>query len=551
MVTAKPRKESLRLYRFLLNAEPALLERREFAMPTVTESDSRTLTTAPDSVGRRYVEAALHTGFGGIASRVFSGLAPIILARYLGPKEYGIYALVLSLVGIVAGAAHLGQNTALQKFLPEYSVKDPRRGGAILADTMVLVSGILVVVCAAFFLLSAWIASAIYHDASLTPVFQVSALIILFMSLFNLASSAVAGLQDFKAYSKAMVIRSAGFLVLAWAGVWLLGLYGALGGQLIATIIGFAFLTGATLKGIRQRFPGILKAEFSRSILREIFSFALPAFLAGMLVGPAYWWANTLLARGSGFEQVGLFGVAFALFQMIMVIPSSLSVPAVSFMSETYASQEPGAFSGIVSANVRIIWALTLPLSLGCALFAPWIVRLAFGPAYGDAAPLAAIMSFVALIVAVGCIPGNAVAGSGRMWHAFWINGFWLIAFVMATLLLVPAWGAVGLSAAFIVSYVLLAIALSAYSVVMLRVRFKGAMWLGLLTFVSAVVAFVLFRAHLSLSLAAVALAAEAILVLTEWRVVLTLGERSGLIEFSARVLRFQGRLKHRWLLMR
>src|ERR1039457_3560754 len=94
-------------------------------------ADACTLTTTDwqSDVGRRYVAAAVQTGIGGIVSRVLQGFAPIILARYLGPRNFGVYTLVLALVNIVVGVSPFGQNTALQKFLPQYSVKDPARGG--------------------------------------------------------------------------------------------------------------------------------------------------------------------------------------------------------------------------------------------------------------------------------------------------------------------------------------------------------------------------------------------------------------------------------------
>ncbi len=496
-------------------------------MPTVSEVSPPASQAQSSDVGRRYVRAALHTGVGGMAGRVLTGLAPVILARYLGPKEFGVYTLVLSLVGIVAGVSHLGQNKALQKFLPEYCVKDPSRGGAILADTVVLVSGTLLAVCILFFFLSGWIASAIYRQASLTPVFQFSALLILSLSLFNLASSAIAGLQDFKAYSKAMVVRSAGFLVLAWAGVWALGLYGALGGQLLAAVLGVAYLTLTGIKVTRRRFPRMVRVLFSRDILAEIFSFAFPAFLSGMLVAPAYWWADTLLARHSGFEQVGLFGVAFAFSQLIMVIPGSLSIPAVSFMSETYASSQAEKFSKLVSTNVRLIWAITLPISLGCALFAPWIVKIAFGPAYRDASPLAFIMSFVVLAMAINGVIGNAIAGSGRMWHAFALNGFWLVIFVVAALLLIPELGSTGLAATFAVSYSLFGFGVWFYSRRFIGIAFDGLFkLLGLTLATVALSAFIfsLGNGPRKFAVAAVLLLG---LVTVELRWALTTRERS------------------------
>ena len=267
-----------------------------------------TVTTSGQAVqsdvGRRYLTAAVQTGIGGIVSRVLQGFAPIILARYLGPKEYGIYTLVLSLVNIVVGVSPLGQNAALQKFLPEYAVRNPARGGAILANTVILVSGALAVLCTAFFFASKWIATTIYHDPSLTVVFQFSALLVLTLSLFNLASSATAGLQDFKTYSWAMMVRSGAFMLFGWLGVLFLGIYGALFGQLVASLVGLSLLTVSAVKLSRRRFRGSIRPRFSKDALREVFSFSFAAFLTAIVGAPIYWWVDTLLARQS-FVQAG------------------------------------------------------------------------------------------------------------------------------------------------------------------------------------------------------------------------------------------------------
>ena len=132
------------------------------SIPTTRDPEVRS------DVGRRYVKAAVQTGIGGILSRMLQGFSPIVLARFLGPKDYGIYTLVMSLVGMVVGVSLLGQSPALQKFLPDYSIRNPARAGAILADTIIMVSGALAIVCTVFFLASGWMAAAIYHDPSLT-----------------------------------------------------------------------------------------------------------------------------------------------------------------------------------------------------------------------------------------------------------------------------------------------------------------------------------------------------------------------------------------------
>jgi O-antigen/teichoic acid export membrane protein len=433
-------------------------------------------------LGRRYVTAALQSGLGGIASRVFQGLAPILIARYLGPKEYGVYSLVLSLVLVAAGFAHLGQNLALQKFLPEYSVKDPARGGAILADTIILVAASLLIVFCLFFLKSGWIASSIYHDASLRHTFRFAAVIVLSMSLFDLASSVAAGLQDFRSYGRAMVVRSVTFVGLGWLGVWLWGLLGALAGQLAASLLGLAFLAFAVRRLAHQRFPGSIRAVFSRSVLAEIFSFGFPALLASLVVAPAYWCANTFLARSSGFEEVGLFGVAFTLAQLILVIPNNLFLPAISFMSEAQARLGPEGFSELVSTNLRIVWAVTLPLCLGCALASGLIVRIFFGSRYSGASALVLWLSFAALLIAVCGQIGAAIASLGHMWQGFALNGLWFALFLGLALLLIPAYGSRGLAASYLVSYALFSLAVWQFAARFLKIHLKGIAGVTLLS---------------------------------------------------------------------
>lgn len=409
---------------------------------------------ARSDLGRRYASAAVQTGIGGIVSRAFQGVAPIVLARYLGPKDYGVYVLVLSLAGVVAGASPLGQDTALEKFLPEYSVKNPSRGGAILANTVVLFSGALAVLCAAFFFSSNWLASALYHDASLTRVFQFSALLVLALSLFNLAYSVSAGLQDFKNYSRAMIVRSGTLTLFGWLGVMLLGLYGALFGQLVASLFGLCLLTITSVKLSRRRFTGSLRPVFSKDILREVFSFAFAAFLTTLLGAPVYWWVNTLLARHQGFEQVGLFGVSLCLAQIVLLLPISLSSPGVSFMSELHARADSAVFASFLVKNLRLAWALTLPLALGCGLFSPLLVRILFGSAFAGASLLATIMSAAALLMVVNTFINIPIAASGRMWQAFGMTLGWALLFLLCGSFFISAWGVVGAPLTFVVSYV-------------------------------------------------------------------------------------------------
>jgi O-antigen/teichoic acid export membrane protein len=487
------------------------------AFATLILNPSTHASAARSDVGRRYVTAAVQTGIGGIVSRVLQGFAPIILARYLGPKEYGVYVLVLSLVGIVAGASPLGQDTALEKFLPEYSVKNPARGGAILANTVILFSGVLVILCAAFFFTANWLASAVYHDASLARVFQFSALLVLTLSLFNLAYSVSAGLQDFTNYSRAMIVRSGALTLFGWLGVLFLGLYGALLAQLAASLLGLSLLTITAVKLSRRRFPGLLRPQFSKDLLQKTFGLAFPAFLTGLLVAPAYWWANTLLARESGFADVAIFGVAFSLTQMIMLVPSNLSIPAVSFLSEAHSSGNLQRFGGLVGDNFRLMWAITLPIAAGCAVLSTPVILLLFGAQYERAGDLVVAMSFAGILMILNSVVINATFGSGYLWHGFLINLSWLILFLVIGYLLIPAWGAMGLACTFVLSFTPLAMGAAVYAARGLGAQFKKIAVLLTMTVIAFGAAIALHRAVHGTPLLAMGCMMILLLVVSEW----------------------------------
>jgi O-antigen/teichoic acid export membrane protein len=145
----------------------------------------------------------------------------------------------------------------------------------------------------------------------------------------------------------------------------------------------------------------------------------------------------------------------------------------------------------------------------------------------------------VALIMAVAAVVGNAVAGSGQMWHGFGLNALWLLAFGVSVAGFVPSWGANGLALAFAISYVFLALLVTLYAFVRLRVRFASS---GVLAGLTA--GCVLFTVSLPKGLSAVwlvaaAVAAECALLAVEWYLVLDEGERRRLIEAAGQIHRF------------
>jgi len=414
---------------------------------------------------------------------------------------------------------------------------------------LILTAGLLVIFCAAFFRLSEWVAVRLYHDPALTGVFRLSALLMLTLSLCGLAASAIAGLQDFKSYNLIQVMRNLALLILVWMGVRSLDLSGAFWGQLLAGVLGAGLLGFRGARLVRERFPEGLRPAFTRRELGVIASFVAPALLLNLLNLPAYWWMNTLVARHAGFEQAGMFSVAFMLAQLIFLIPMSLYTPAMTFMSEAHATSQTmsqamsqngsreGVFTTLVSANLRAIWLLTLPLALGCALLAPLLIKTLFGAAYMGAAPLAFMLSFAALLMMLIGLLNTAITASGHVWSNCGIALGWTVFFAVAGQFFIRRWGAAGAAALSAVSYTLYLSGVCLYSHIALRVKYARLGRLVALTTAGFALAALIARAGDGALAYAAGAALWLCLIGAEWLWICDGEERKQLRQSAARLL--------------
>lgn len=506
-------------------------------MTAATELQKPATGIARQDIRRRYLRAVLYSGVLGGVSQALYGVTPMVIARRLGPVDYGVYSVVMSLSAIVIGVFGLGQNSALHKLVPQYYAADRERSGAILADALLVTSGALAVFCAGFFLSSGWIAGHVYRDPSLTGVFRICAALMMTLTLFSLGASAIAGLQDFKSYNLIQVARNLALLVFAWGGVWLAGLNGALAGQLLASVFGLALIAYGGAGLLRDRFPNGVRPVFSREILGVIGSFVLPTLLMTLLNIPTYWWASTMVARHAGFEQVGLLGVAYTLSQATFLIPMNLYTPAMTFLSEAHAAAQSEIFSAMVNANLRAMWAFSMPLALALALFSPLLIRALFGTAYLMAAPLTLALGFTALLMLLVGLLNTAIIASGRMWHNLTITFGWVVVFGVTGWIVIPRWGAAGCAVAFASTYSLYLLGVCSYGHLALKVKFDGIARLIALTLLSFGLATIIFF-NLQGVIAYVASAGVLVcLVGAEWFWILEGSEREQLLKGAAKLL--------------
>ena len=210
-----------------------------------------------------------------------------------------------------------------------------------------------------------------------------------------------------------------------------------------------------------------------REPYRKLMNYAFPAMAAGLLVVPAQWLANTLLAANASFAELGRYTVGMSLATYLFFIPDSIGLPFLPLVSRLNR-ERPADLAVFLLRTLRITTFLLLPPTMTIILFPEPILGLLFGTKGALSAPVARMLAAAIFFAGNAGIVGLAIAGIGRTWDGLAINMIWATVFLSLSFLLVPTMKEVGLAIAFLSAYVIHYCVTIAYASMRWSIRIKG-----------------------------------------------------------------------------
>ena len=367
-----------------------------------------------------------------------SGLVGVVVStRYLGPGDFGQLVVAIVFVSVFGFFTDAGLYTVAARELAKHP-EDERR---LLANVF---SMGLVMTAAA--LLLALLFAAVVYGGSGHELVRVGIVILgvqmLASPLGGTASAYLiahqrAGPTAFAGVLSSIVFVPSLFVVieadLGFAG---LAVCFALSG-LVSLLVPFAVVRG-------------LRLSFARdpALWRQMLRWAVPQ-AAVLVLAIIYFRLDTfLLSFLSTDAEVGLYGLAYRVLEVLVVFPAYL----MSTLFPEIARQRPrsarldelvqGAFSSVAIA--------TVPLVIIFALFAAEVVAVAGGPRYADAAPVLRVLAVAMALLFINTVFFQALVALNRQRNLFILLLGVLAGNVLLNVLLIPPLGAMGAAIALV-----------------------------------------------------------------------------------------------------
>ncbi|HEX4468541.1 MAG TPA: oligosaccharide flippase family protein [Gemmatimonadaceae bacterium] len=408
----------------------------------------------PGSIEGALTRGALLVFTINVAGTLIAFLVQLLLARTLGPAEYGVYIYTLGIFNIVLLVAKVDWDHVSLRFLSAYTAQQNRgllRGFLRRSDSIVgLASG----VAAALAAIMVWIFRGSVSP-SLFAAYLVACALLPITAFLQVKALALQGLRRVVASQAPLSVMrpslfAAGVILAAFVFDRRLTAASALILNAAATaavlIVSSRLLSRATkheTSGVAPQYAtrewlhvawGMFVVSAGQFVLSQSFDVVVVGSMLGTTVAGYY---------GAASQLAGLcgFGVNAVLFM------------AAPLISELFASGDKPKLQRLITLTGRLNVAVSLPVVLAL-VFAGRLILSWYGPPFVTAYPVLVVLVAGQLTGAMlGALAGFLMTMTGHHNRAAVIIGASALLYLLLTFVLTRLFGAVGTAASTVIAF--------------------------------------------------------------------------------------------------
>jgi O-antigen/teichoic acid export membrane protein len=335
------------------------------------------------SLSSRFVSGFKWNLIGQILSVSIGLLLSAVIARGLGPDDYGLYASVVAIIAMIPFLVNLGFETIINVRLPVLMINAREAGtGNIVHFIRSLFFYRLIVslcACVVLYFFASEIAGLI-HQQNIAGYLRVASICVVFTCLISLLA------MVFTAQLKIMLARILGatqqIIILLFAFILLklgLGIYGVIYAMIIGSILSFLIYIFFSRRYLFHK-----SEKFN---LSGFYKIGLAAWAIGFVSFALGKQTDIILLNYFGVpsSQVGFYNIAFTFSLMLSFLGIGIGPISQAIFSESYekSGTKGLADSWYIIAKIGILF--WFPVFAFALLYVPSIITIIYGEAFSSA----------------------------------------------------------------------------------------------------------------------------------------------------------------------
>ncbi len=428
------------------------------------------------------------TFIASIINMLLTFVISIILGRYLGATDLGLYRLTYTFYGVATMVGALGIPAAVIKYVAE-DKEDKANLNKIVSSA--IITSLLVGI---FFSIALYLSSQIFADLFKMP--QIKGLLELLTPVFpfvlvnSILYATLNGLRDMNKYAMSMIFQQVLMTIFIAILIYLgFGVAGAMIGIVLSSIGASAYL----IYCCKGKFNFIIK-EYIKTT-KKLISFGTQMFGANLinminLQGDTIFVGYFLTAA-----DVGYYSVATGLSKFFWVVPQAIQTISYPATSDYWAKKDIWGLQKMLDKSMKYTALALMPAGLAICFFAEEIVTSIYGPGFSLSALPLQVLLMGTVIFGVFCTSiGGSLAGVNRPDLGLKAASFSALVNIILNLSLIPRYGVIGAAIATAVSLITMALLFYALTIKTLSLKAKINWIIKIIAFASlAIILFFIF----------------------------------------------------------
>ncbi len=393
----------------------------------------------------RIVKGAVFSFVATLTKWLRAIVVSIVIARMLGPEQYGVYTLVVWVMLVAGMFVNLGFTTTTSKYLSEFKGKNAEDHVVGTVNFVLKLEIILGLIVTAVVMATSPYLAGLFSQGEYKHLFLIAAIGIFPTAIFDICSYVFIGLQQFKSLALATFATSMLAVVLIPVALMLgFGLTGLIIINLLVAFIGLIYVLFLLKKEVPLK--AFVQAKLKSDVAAKITKYNI--YILGIIFFDFVVNQRTEIFFLGYFrtpQEVAYYSVAFGLASAAMtILPGSLTNVLMPIMSEAYGKNDESKLKKLFLESTRYLMILAVPITIGGIALAAPIMNVVYGLDYAQAIPALMCLFIPACAMSIGTGGSSLQYGIERQGFILKLGIVLAVINIVLDLCLIPRYGVMG-----------------------------------------------------------------------------------------------------------